>query len=201
MDGYSRLVAVLKVALPLTALGLLSTLFLLSRSVDPTTTLPFGEAEISERLREGLVSEPYFSGITSSGDQIVVTATSAKPAGEGQLARAEDLSAHMTLSRGGVVSVKSRSGSFDQTADIVRFIGEVLVETTSGYRLNTDVLESGFKSLHVQSEGVVHGDGPFGRLEAGRMTLRSGTESQNAHLHFTDGVKLIYDPYAKEENR
>ena len=52
MDRYSRMIVWLKVLLPLMALALLSTLFLLSRNVDPLASIPFAQAEIDERLKE-----------------------------------------------------------------------------------------------------------------------------------------------------
>ena len=45
MDRYSRMVAIFKVLLPLAALAILSTLFLLSRTIDPTTTIPFADQD------------------------------------------------------------------------------------------------------------------------------------------------------------
>ncbi|WP_050928961.1 hypothetical protein [Aestuariivita boseongensis] len=199
MDGYSRLVAFLKVLLPLTALGLLSTLFLLSRSVDPTTTLPFGEAEISERLREGLITAPYFSGTTSGGDQIIITASTAKPESETALAQAADLKAQITLSSGNNVTLEALTGSFDPNGDIARFIGDVQIQTTNGYSLITDALESRIKELDLRSDGPVSGQAPFGTLEAGQMQLSANSEGDDAHLLFKDGVKLIYDPKDVED--
>lgn len=199
MDGYSRLVTFLKVLLPLTALGLLSTLFLLSRSVDPTTTLPFGEAEISERLREGLITAPYFSGTTAGGDQIIITATSARPESATSLAQAEDLQAQIMLSGGTNVSLQAETGSFNPDGDIARFDGDVVIETTSGYALSTSALQSRVKELDLRSDGAVSGQAPFGTLEAGQMLLSAQPDTNNAHLLFKDGVKLVYDPKAVED--
>ena len=199
MDGYSRLVAFLKVILPLTALGLLSTLFLLSRSVDLTTTLPFGEAEISERLREGLITSPYFSGTTNRGDQIIVTASTAKPGNAGEMAQAKDLNAVINMTNGTKVNVEALLGSFDPAGDFARFTGDVLVETTSGYILTTEAMESRIKRLELRSDGAVQGQAPFGTLEAGRMELKTDSLTNDAHLLFKDGVKLIYDPKLVED--
>ena len=200
MDGYSRLVAILKVALPLTALALLSTLFLLSRSVDPTTTIPFGEAEISERLREAVITAPYFSGVTSSGEQIIITATSARPGSEGAFAKAEDLRAQIGLSGGQKVSLSSQTGSFDPENDLARFDGQVEIKTTTGYELMTEAMESRVKELQLQSDGTVDGRGPFGHLTAGQMQMSADAETDNVQLLFKNGVKLIYDPKDVKDN-
>jgi len=199
VDGYSRLVAFLKVLLPLTALGLLSTVFLLSRSVDPATTLPFGDAEISERLRDGLISSPYFSGTTQGGDQIIITAATAKPGNAGEMAQANELQAQISTTTGNTVNMSANSGAFDPEADIAMFNGNVLIDTSTGYSLRTEAMESRIKTLDLQSQAPVSGDGPFGTLQAGQMELTADPETNNTHLLFKDGVKLIYDPKLTED--
>lgn len=194
MDRYSRLVAFLKVLLPLTALGLLSTLFLLSRSVDPSSTIPFGEAEITERLREGRITGPHYSGTTPGGDQITVTATSAKPGSLGSLAEADGLRAQIDFSGGGSLRLSAQTGTFDPENDIARFSGDLLIETATGYTLTTDALETRIKGLGARSDGPVEGDSPLGHLQAGQMELTSNNDTNNAHLLFKNGVKLVYDP-------
>jgi lipopolysaccharide export system protein LptC len=198
VDGYSRLVAFLKVLLPLAALGILSTLFLLSRSVDPTTTLPFGEAEMSERLAEERITAPYFSGTTDGGDQIIITAVSARPEGQGRLARADGMTAQIDLVGGARITLQAASGTFDPANDLARFAGNVEITTTTGYRLTTEALETGIKSLSARTDGPITGDSPLGQLQAGRMELTTDPETQDAQLLFKDGIKLVYDPSNRE---
>ncbi len=199
MDGYSRLVAFLKVILPLTALGLLSTLFLLSRSVDPTATLPFEEAEVTERLRDGLVTSPHYAGMTKGGDQVTIIASTAKPGNQGEFAQARDVNALIEMTNGTDVTLDSLTGSFDPAGDFARFTGNVQIETTTGYTLNTEALNSRIRSLDLRSDGAVDGEGPFGTLEAGQMELTTDALTEDAYLRFKNGVRLIYDPKLVED--
>ena len=201
MDGYSRLVVFLKVVLPLIALGLLSSLFLLSRSVDPTATLPFGEAEVTERLRAGLVTAPHYAGMTDGGDQLTITASTAKPGRDGEFAQARDVNALIEMTGGTDVTLESLTGLIDPSGDFARFTGDVQIETTTGYRLLTDALDSRIRVLELRSDGPVAGDGPFGTLDAGRMELTTDPETKIAYLRFIDGVKLIYDPKQVEDRQ
>ena len=73
-DRYSKMVGWLKVLLPLIALGILSTLFLLSRVVDPEAVVPFADKEIQDRLRDQQVTGPVYSGVTADGDQLSFSA-------------------------------------------------------------------------------------------------------------------------------
>lgn len=199
MDGYSRLVAFLKVILPLTALGLLSTLFLLSRNVDPTATLPFEQTEVTERLRDGSVTSPHYSGMTKGGDKVTIIASTAKPGNQGEFAQARDINALIEMTNGTDVTLESLTGSFDPDSDFARFTGDVQIETTTGYTLNTEALNSRMTSLDLRSDGAVDGTAPFGTLEAGQMELTTDALTEDAYLRFKDGVKLIYDPKLLEE--
>ena len=77
--AYSRLVALLKVVLPLTALAILSTLFLLARTPNIERTIPYADVDIDALAREPRISAPDFSGVATDGTGLQVTALSARP--------------------------------------------------------------------------------------------------------------------------
>src|SRR6056297_3765960 len=76
---HSRLVAWMKIILPLLALGLLSTLFLISRNVDPTKSVPVTNIDLEQRADDLGATNPSFAGVTNRGDQVSVRAKQAKP--------------------------------------------------------------------------------------------------------------------------
>lgn len=193
MDGYSRLVAWLKVLLPLMALVLLSALFILSRRVDPIATLPFADTEVDERLREQQVTGPIFSGTTVAGDMVSVSAKRMSTRG-GLKNTAEDFSAQIDLATGARILLSSDQGQFDLASSTSRLIGNVVVTTSTGYKVTSDAIEADFDELTLQSPGPVAGTGPIGTLNAGMMRLQPGIDGKNVHLIFTNGVKLIYTP-------
>lgn len=73
-DRHSRVVSWLKVLFPLIALALLSTLFLLSRAIEPQAVIPFADKEVQERLRDQQITGPFYSGTTADGDLISFSA-------------------------------------------------------------------------------------------------------------------------------
>ncbi|WP_299372183.1 hypothetical protein [uncultured Tateyamaria sp.] len=198
MDRYSRLVAWLKVLLPLTALGLLSTLFLLSRNIDPMAAIPFAETEIAERLKGQQITAPFFSGTTSSGDRVTVSAGKMATR-SGSNNEASDLSAQIDLASGTRIVLFSDRGEFDMLGGATVLAGKVVITTSTGYKLTSDALNTNFDTLSVESPGPVMGSGPLGALNAGRMQLQRVEGNENAQLIFTNGVKLIYDPKSLEE--
>ncbi|MFL4469307.1 LPS export ABC transporter periplasmic protein LptC [Tateyamaria armeniaca] len=198
MDGYSRLVAWLKVLLPLMALLLLSTLFLLSRNIDPMTTLPFAETEIDDRLREQQITAPFFSGTTDAGDQVSVSASTMATRNELNN-EATDFSAQIDLASGTRINLISDQGQFDLRGNTSTLQGNVVITTSSGFDLSSEEMIAEFDTLALESPGPVQGTGPLGTLDAGQMRLQRNGVDSNAHLIFTNGVKLIYTPEIREE--
>lgn len=198
MDRYSQFVALLKVLLPLTALALLSTLFLLSRTIEPVSTIPFAETEINDRVRDQQITTPFFSGTTDTGDLVTLTAETLRQT-SGTASRAEEMSAQIDLASGTRVVLLADSGSFDMGASQSQLAGNVIVTTSTGYRVLTDALAAELDRLRVESPGPVTATGPLGRLDAGQMRMEKQGPENSTHLIFTNGVKLLYDPGDLEE--
>lgn len=198
MDRYSRLIAWLKVLLPLAALALLSTVFLLSRNIDAIGAIPFAETEIQERLRDEQITEPFFSGSTRGGDQITFSARSVR-LGDGQSNRTEDLSVDIVLASGASVSLSSGEGSFDVQGARLTLQNNVIIATSNGYNLKSETLTTSFDDLSIVSPGPVTGESPIGTLHAGKLRLERLPESETVHLNFTNGVKLVYLPQSLEK--
>ena len=78
-NTYSRLVAWLKILFPLIALAILSTLFLVARTVDPAQDLPYADVDVAELAREQRIGQPNYSGVTADGAAISLSARSALP--------------------------------------------------------------------------------------------------------------------------
>ncbi|WP_187428414.1 hypothetical protein [Roseobacter fucihabitans] len=199
-DRYSRMVAWLKVALPLAALGLLSTLFLLSRVIDPTQAIPFADTEVQDRLLNQRVSGPYYSGTTADGDQIAFVADSVvTPNGFAGASDADNVFVKIDLIGGGTVNVTSQAASIDVANDISDLIGNVVLKSSTGYIVTSELITARVSTLDIRSPGPVFADTPVGELVAGAMHLSTPVPSAPAQLVFTNGVKLIYLPKQVKE--
>ena len=189
------MVAWLKILLPLAALGLLSTLFLLSKNIDPTTTIPFTTIDLRERAATQQVTAPEFAGATDDGDLISFRAVTARPDPE-RTSRlyAETLDARIDLSSGSVITFRAAGGVLDELSDRAELAGDVVIESSTGYTVTTDRLISGMREIHAETPGAVEGIGPPGEFSAGRMLITSGEVDDGVQMLFTGGVKLLYVP-------
>jgi lipopolysaccharide export system protein LptC len=185
---------------PLMALALLSTLFLLSREVDPEAVIPFADKEIQDRLRDQQVTGPFYTGITANGDQIAFSAQSLKTSlSDKGVNRAELVDVALDLASGTHISLNATDGQFNLAQDHVELEGDVVITTSTGYRITSDLLSAQMTGLNLHSPGPVDADGPVGALSAGSMVLSSPRQGGPAQLIFTNGVKLIYTPKVTKE--
>jgi lipopolysaccharide export system protein LptC len=193
---HSRMVGILKIALPLAALALLSTLFLFSRTIDPEAALPFVEVDLAERAREPRLTAPTWAGVTDDGAALTVTAAEVRPGSSETNATARGLRAVLELSRGGQAELTSAGGSLDSASDMLTLEGDVVVTTTTGWRVAADRMLVALERTHVESPGPVDATGPAGELTAGSMLLSPTAVSGQYSMDFNGGVRLIYQPPA-----
>jgi len=198
VDFYSRMVAIFKVLLPLLALAILATLFLISRGSEIDAVIPFAESDIHERTRDQQITAPFFSGNTASGDEIVVSATRARPGGAGAPAQATDVSARLTRADGQQVTLDSDTATVDMGADTATFSGDVRISTSTGLVVHTDVLNTALEGVSGDTPGEVTGTGPFGDITAGQMQFGAKNGDGPLHMLFTKRVKLVYQPKKTE---
>ena len=194
MDRYSRMIAFLKVLLPLMALALLSTLFLLSRNTEPMASIPFAEAEVNERMRDQQITGPFFSGSTEQGDQISFSAGKIGVADGNGRVTANDISAQIDLSSGARLVFFADLGEVDIANDTSILSGKVLITTSTGYKINSERLVSAMTSLNMESPDKIIAEGPLGTFSAGSMRLTLSEKTKFTQMVFTNAVKLIYDP-------
>ncbi|MEM9966642.1 MAG: hypothetical protein AAF755_00935 [Pseudomonadota bacterium] len=200
IDRYSRIVLWLKILLPIFALALLSTLFMLSRGMVTEPQIPFAEKDVQSRLRDQQITGPIYHGTTFDGDEVSFTAgkiiTQDNGIGGNE---AQDIEVKVDLSSGAEVALMADHGYFDIAADRAEMRGNVEITTSSGFRVESDHLISAFSVLQIQSPGPVDAVGPAGTLRAGGLTLSSGTAKDASLLVFTNGVKLVYTPRGEGE--
>lgn len=197
---YSRVIAWMKIILPLAALGILSTLFLISRTIDPTESIPVAQIDLEQRAQELGATNPSFAGVTTGGDHITFQAIRARPDPQDpEHLLATDVTAQLNLTSGTVIDITSDNADMHQSKYTATLDGNVHVTTTTGYVMTTDTLWTRLDELYAETPGHVDGKGPPGDLSAGKMLLQTNPETGEADLLFTQGVKLIYTPNKPKE--
>lgn len=199
-DRYSQMVMWLKVALPLIALGILSTLFLVSRAVETATVIPFADTEVQERLTNQQVTGPFFSGMSANGDEISFVAEKlTTPQGRLGANRAETVDVQVDYTNGLQLLVTADWADIDIGKDVSELTGDVVVTASNGYVVRSEMLRMRMTEMEMTSPDRITATTPVGDLEAGAMHLFTPEGQTGSHLLFTGGVKLLYQPQPLKE--
>ncbi|MCT4576621.1 MULTISPECIES: LPS export ABC transporter periplasmic protein LptC [Donghicola] len=195
-NTYSVIVSWAKIILPMVALGLLSTVFLFSRQIDPEAAIPFADIDLEERLREQRLSKPNYATTTEDGSALTIVAESAAPVLDGDGGTAENIVARLKRIDGTTIDMTSDSGRIEGTKTLT-LSGNVAIDTSDGYTLRSDEMISAMNRTDITSPGPITGTGPFGDLQAGRMHLTVPENQDGILAVFEDGVRLIYTGNSK----
>lgn len=188
---HGRTIFWLKIAMPLMALTLLSTVFLFSRTADTGRSVPLVN-NLENRISKQQITAPKYSGVTDRGDIISVMADRAMPSDEG--AAADRFSAQIDSISGRKINLGAQSAWLETDASLMHFEDDVYVEESAGYRIHTQALVSSLDKLHVETLAPVTVTGPIGRFYAGHMIIHVPEPDGGVQILFTNGVNLIYEP-------
>ena len=193
---HSRVVSWLKIILPLAALALLSTVFLVARRGDNGTSVPFSKLDLEEMASEQHVEGPDFASVADEGQRVVVSADRATPrGGDPDVVDATGVRGRLQTLDGDTIDVTSEAGTIFSKKSQTILRGNVEIVTSNGYRLTTEELIADMDRSELETTGPVSGEGPLGTIDAGRMTVTATEGAEDAFtVVFKDGVKLIYLP-------
>lgn len=191
-DGglHSRIVAALRVALPLAGLALLSTLFLLGGG-PRNGTGGYDPGRVDALLRDPKMTAPSFAGVTEDGAEVRLTAETLRTdlAGGGD-ARRPVLA--LTTADGVDWRIEAGTARLDPATRQVVLEGGVVIASSDGWRATSGAVAAALDRTRAETAGPVAAEGPAGRIEAGRMRIeRTGAGDV---MVFKDGVKLLYAP-------
>lgn len=195
-DTYSRIVRWLKIAMPLAALAILSTLFFVAETLDPDAAIPYADVDVERLLREQGISKPAFGAVTDDGVEISMSATSIRPgANQRDRLTGTDLSTQLKWPDNAQIDILSPEGIVDLSGGKAILQGGAVLESSTGYTVNADRIVANMNEAHVVSEGTVVAEGPAGSITAGRMELTRQPNADGKYLLvFKDGVRLLYQP-------
>ena len=154
-------------------------------------------------IRDQGVTAPTYSTLTSDGTAITFRADRVLPdRDDASGGIAEMIRLRLDYADGSHVEVVSGMGTLDSGAEQARLKDNVVITTSDGNRLTTQVLVSDLNNAWLRSEGDVQMVGRVGTVSAGGMEIRQSETDPDHHVvDFHDGVKLVYSPQPKEDAR
>lgn len=189
---YTRVVSTLKIVLPLVALGVLSTVFLITADdgFDPVFT--FSEADF-EALEEGNgLTSPRVSGKTDKGESFNLTADRVEPqSGNLQILIATNMVARIASESGKSVEITSEIALMDLTENMLHLSLGGQLATSDGYFAQIDSMLANLKTGEITGE-MIRADGEIGDISADnfRIIVDSTDNAENQVLWFENNVKV-----------
>ena len=195
-NTYSHVISWLKIILPLLALGILSTLFLVARTIDPAQNLPFAEVDVEGIAREQRIGSPNFSTVTDDGSAISLSAESARPDPKNtDRITGTRVNAGIDLPGGERIDVVAAEMELDNTAGAATLKDGVTITTSDGYVMQTRQVQIALDATRVVSQTRTTVEAPIGNLSADSFELSRQAENDQPYaLVFKGHVKLLYDP-------
>lgn len=200
-DGlHGRVVATLRLLLPLVALGVLSTLFLFSRDIDPARALLFASVDADDLARDPRIGAPRLSSVTDDGTALTLVADTVRVvSGTGERITGDTVRAEFEAPDGGRSTVVADKAVLDREAGTLRLTGAVRLTDDRGHVVDSAEFVAALDRTWLESPGPVTGTGPLGQLEAGAMVVRAAPAAEGdgpaGHdLLFTGGVRLVHLP-------
>lgn len=194
-DAHSRFIGLLKLVLPLAALAVLASLFLVARTINPEDAIPYADVDVAERLREPRMTLPIYATVTQSGAALKFTAAEARPNTEGSPSTAANLVGEMVSPSGKRTDLVAQKGTFDSSGNSVYLEGDVVVINEEGWKVESEDLTSSTVSTAIKTDRLTRVTGPNITITAQSMDLTENPENADSHvLVFKHNVKLIYHP-------
>lgn len=196
LDAHSRLITWLKIVLPLVALAILSTLFLVARTINPEDALPYAEVDVEDRLREPRMTDPAYAGLTSDGAALTLTAAEARPdSADPESGTASDLVGRLETPDGVVSDLTAGAARVDSSDRTIFLSAGVTVAQSNGWTITSEEMTAKMDVTDISTKTPVLAEGPAGHLTADSMQLTQATETKGTYLVvFNGSVKLIYQP-------
>lgn len=185
----SRAVAWAKVLLPLAALALLSTVFLLARAPGGAVDIPY--ARLEEIAREPRLDRPRLAGVAPDGTAVALSAERVTPMPGREEAWTLEAPRLETEGESGRATLEAARGEVDVARRTLRLEGGVRLATPGGVVVEMAEATADLRAGTARA-GAVAATSPLGDIRAGALAVESSAEGRR--LLFHGGVRVLYRP-------
>lgn len=187
---YSRFVGLMKIVLPLVAVGLLAAV-LVWPTIEGRRDFSVSYSDVQIRADGLEMVAPVLTGVDDQGRPYVINAKRATADGlEPTEVTLNDISANLSLEDGQPVTVVAASGLYRPAEKILTLDGGVIVTLADGHVVKLETVSLDLAKGVASSDKRVTGDGPTGHIEADRLQA-----TDNGHLlRFEGNVKVLIQP-------
>ena len=199
-SGYSRFVAVMKIALPLGAAVVIALVFSWSQLYEMPERFEIGATKLSvnDAASGHRMINARYSGTDRNRNPYTLAAESiVQRKSDPDRIILNGPEADFTTGAGAWIAVSALSGKFTQEARQVDLEGDVSFYHDSGYQFRTSQATIDFGEAVAWSTAQVTGSGEWASLEAAGFRI----DRDEDRLEFAGPVRLVLFPDAEERRR
>ncbi len=188
-NRYSYFVFIAKIFFPISALVILSTLFLFARFSDSPQLVSISDIGTDRDVANQKITSPIYSGLTDDGSILEFSMATLSPGIlNPKKVSAKKVSAKITTQSGVIYKISADKGTFNDNTSTVNLKKNVVVQTPKDYKIYTENLSTHVKKTMLYSPSSVLVESPIGKLIAGNMSLTE--KNGESLLIFKKGVTL-----------
>jgi lipopolysaccharide export system protein LptC len=181
--AHTRFVRIAKLALTLSALGLVGIVILrmthdqnLTPTSLPAANGPAASGSAPRAAQMDLI-KPKYEGHDEKSRPYTISADRAhRVMGRDQEVSLDNPKGDVTLEDGSSVAASAPQGLYNRTASSLYLSGGVTIFHNAGYELHLQDVTVDLKTKHSQSQNPVNGQGPKGTLEGRSIDISDGGE-------------------------
>jgi lipopolysaccharide export system protein LptC len=186
---YSRFVALMKIVLPATAVGLVLLVLLWPRfnAQEQRFTIPKVVVK-PEDLENLKMQQPRFVGVDQQDQPFTVTARLATQAASGSaLTELDEPKGDISLKDGSWIAVEASHGVYDKQGETLDLTGTVTLFHDRGYELHTEHARVSFAPGTAAGDKPVRGQGPDVELSGAGFRL----EGKGTRIFLTGESRVV----------
>ena len=192
--GYSRFVSLMKVALPVTVIGVLATVALWPSPERPVSSATLADGAVATEA--GQMTSPRIAGIDAHNRPYSIVGESARQRiGWGERVVFNAPQAEMTLSNGAWLALMAEHGEIDRGQGQLVLSGAVSLFRDDGYAFVTEEVHVDLERTLAWGDYPVEAFGPAGEIEADGFRL----DGERNIIVFLGNSRLVLHDGSKGE--
>ena len=190
--SYSNTIFYLKLVLIFLGLFALLLIFLSAKKFDPSPEIPFAKDIDFATLNNGL-TKPIYSSVTSSGDELRISADQIISNGEKDTAFINSVIVRIFSYSGSNLFLSSDTALLNKRNQELIFSKNVILKTDNKIKITAPKIITALDKTLIQARGPIKGLFGNSNIEAGQLDIFRKNKSSNLVISFTKDVKMVYN--------
>ena len=195
-DFYSRVIQILKITLPIIAIIMLGTLFLLPDNRTKIQSYESIDQSTLKIVKKAGIDKPSFRGTLASGSNLELHASEIIPSDKkNNVIHINEIKARLEMNKNFGATAYAKKGLIDIEKQVAKLVEGVTIRGFNDIEIEATDLKVDYNKSIAKSNNPVFMNGEFGTIKAGAAKFYDKSNSLNIGyvLSFSNGVTMLYN--------